>query len=97
MSTIPTQTENPKGFHARYYIQKVVPVEQEFMGLPADDSFKLVPVDENSEYFVMRLDTGGSDIEHIKACRIGINAYADAIKHHLPELAADLKNRYPLL
>lgn len=97
MSTIPTQTENPKGLHARYYIQKVVPVEQEFMGLPADDSFKLVPVDENSEYFVMRLDTGGSDLKHIAACRIGIHAYADAIQNHLPELATDLRNRYPLL
>jgi len=97
MLNIPTQTENPKGLHARYYIQKVVPVPQEFMGLPADDKFELKPVDENAEYFVMRLDTGGSDIEHIKACRIGIHAYADAIQHHLPELTSDLKKRYPLL
>ena len=54
-------------------------------------------VDEGSEYFVLRLDTGGSDIEHIKACRIGIHAYADAIEHHFPDLANDLRTRYPLL
>jgi hypothetical protein len=54
-------------------------------------------VDRGSEYFVMRLDEGGKDREHIKACRIGVHAYADAIEHHLPELAKDLKSRYPLL
>ena len=97
MPNIPTQTENPKGLHARYYIQKIVPVPQEFMGLPDDDKLELKPVDENAEYFVMRLDTGGSDLKHIAACRIGINAYADAIYPHLPELSNDLKTRYPLL
>lgn len=69
----------------------------EFMGLPTDDKFELRPVDPKAEYFVMRLDTGGKDMEHIKACRIGIYAYADAIQHHLPELAKDLRERYPLL
>lgn len=97
MSNIPTQTENPKGLHQRYFIQKVVVVPQEFMGLPTDDKIELKPVDENAEYFVMRLDTGGSDLKHIEACRIGINAYADAIYPHLPELAIDLKTRYPIL
>jgi len=97
MNKIKTQSENPKGLHQRYHIMKVVPVPQEFMGLPSDDKLELVPVDENAEYFVMRLDTGGSDIEHIKACRIGIHAYADSVSHHLPELAKDLKERYPLI
>ncbi|MBL7942466.1 MAG: hypothetical protein JNM00_06855 [Flavobacteriales bacterium] len=55
------------------------------------------PVDKDAEYFVMRLDTGGKDINHIKACRIGIHAYADAIEPHLPELARDLRERYPLV
>lgn len=59
--------------------------------------YMLTPVDQGAEYFVLRLDEGGKDPEHIKACRIGVNAYADAIKHHLPELAKDLKERYPLL
>jgi hypothetical protein len=45
----------------------------------------------------MRLYLGGKDINHIKACRIGIHAYADAIEPFIPELAKDLKERYPLL
>lgn len=85
MKSIPTQTENPTGLHQRYAIRKILP------------NGTTVARDTNSEYFVLRLDEGGKDIEHIKACRIGINAYADAIQHHLPELAKDLKERYPLL
>lgn len=98
MSNIPTQTANPKGLHRRYYIQKI---EREYVGdnFFGDPEFQInyLPVDENAEYFVMRLDTGGSDIKHIEACRIGIHAYADAIYPHLPELSIDLKARYPLL
>lgn len=84
---IPTQAENPTGLHQRYVIFKRIDPDQ-----PG-----LQQTDPGSEYFVMRLDEGGSDIEHIKACRIGVHAYADAIAHHLPELAKDLKERYPLL
>ncbi len=92
---IPTQGENPKGLHARYYIQKIVRADGAFDD--GDSNYKLIPVDECSEYFVMRLDEGGKDLKHIAACRIGINAYADAIADHLPELSKDLKTRYPLL
>lgn len=59
--------------------------------------FMFQDAEPGSEYFVMRLDEGGKDREHIKACRIGVHAYADAIEHHLPELAKDLRERYPLL
>lgn len=96
---IPEKNENPIGLHRRYYIQKIV--GKEYVG---DDFFGqekyepvLKPVDPYAEYFVMRLDVRGSDFEHIKACRIGIHAYADAIQHHLPQLANDLRERYPLL
>lgn len=91
---IPTQRENEKGLHQRYHIQKVVKSDPDFF---CNDNYTLERVDEKAEYFVLRLDKGGSDLEHIKACRIGVNAYADAIRHHLPELANDLKKRYPLL
>lgn len=91
---IPTQGENPKGLHQRYHIQKIVPADGTFDD--GDSNYKTVPVDDNAEYFVMRLDEGGKDPEHIKACRIGVNAYADAIAHHIPELAKDLKERYPV-
>jgi len=102
-----TQLQNPKGLHARYYIQKIKlmpnpnfsPMAKQSQVINNSDPLieGLCEVDKGSEYFVLRLDEGGSDIEHIKACRIGVHAYADAIKHHLPELAADLKERYPLL
>lgn len=98
MSNIPTQTENPKGLHQRYFIQKIQPVFKgyNFLEEPIYQN-EPVKVDPEAEYFVMRLDTGGSDLKHITACRIGIHAYADAIYPHLPELAVDLKTRYPLL
>lgn len=89
---IPTQEENPNGLHGRYYIQKIVPAEEDIFG-----KYRLQETDEGSEYFVMRLDTGGSDINHIKACRIGVHAYADAIEPFIPKLAADLRERYPLI
>jgi hypothetical protein len=91
---IPTQRENESGLHQRYHIQKIVKDDAGFFG---DDQYKLVPVDEGAEYFIMRLDEGGSDLKHIAACRLGIHAYADAIKDHLPQLSTDLKSRYPLL
>jgi len=83
--SIPTKAANPKGLHQRYNIRKVI------------GGGRLISPDAGVEYFVMRLDEGGSYIEHIKACRIGVHAYADAIEHHLPELAKDLRERYPLL
>jgi hypothetical protein len=95
MKQIPTQSENPTGLHQRYHIQKIVRADG-----PFDDgksNYKTEPTDVGAEYFVMRLDEGGKDPEHIKACRFGVHAYADAIQHHLPELAKDLKERYPLL
>jgi hypothetical protein len=97
---IPTQTESPKGLHQRYHIEKVVK-NPDFGKISASvystPEYITVPTDEGAEYFVMRLDTGGSDLKHISACRLGINAYADAIEPHLPELAKDLRERYPLL
>lgn len=112
MAKIPTQKENAKGLHQRYYIQKVKAFTDEEkkhlrkvaasqnppygFGVEIPD-FKLVDIDKDAEYFVLRLDAGGSDINHIKACRIGIHAYADAIEPFIPELAKDLRERYPLL
>lgn len=52
------------------------------------------PLDENSEYFVLRLDYGGSDRTHIDACRLAIVTYAAEIKYHLPELYKDIMERY---
>lgn len=98
MSQIPTKDQNPNGLHARYHIQKIdgwKEVKNSYSFIPRYEAI-LKPVDKNAEYFIMRLDDGGKDAEHIKACRIGVNAYADAIEHHLPELAKDLRERYPL-
>lgn len=89
MNKIPTQSQNPTGLHQRYSIKKIT---YNSKGVPV-----LKNTDKESEYFIFRLDEGGKDREHIKACRIGVHAYADAIEHHLPELAKDLRERYPLL
>lgn len=102
MKTVPTQTENPKGLHQRYIVKKIVPNPNYDPNRPSgigegNDEFFVENTVRGSEYFVMRLDEGGKDTEHIKACRVGVHAYADAIQHHLPELAKDLKERYPLL
>ena len=89
MSRIPTKLQNPTGLHQRYHIEKIVEVE-------GSRTVDTIAVDPRAEYYVMRLDMGGSDLEHVKACRIGIHAYADAIQHKLPELAEDLRRYYPL-
>lgn len=95
MAKIPDQLENPEGLHQRYYIKKIVPAD----GMFDDGEFKLkaVDVDKDAEYFVMRLDSGGRDINHIRACRIGIHAYANAIEPYIPQLAKDLRERYPII
>lgn len=94
-------------YKKKYHIQRVKMVENPDFSPTAKQSQvinnsdqyieTLVPVDKNAEYFVLRLDEGGKDIEHIKACRIGVHAYADAIAHHLPQLSIDLKAKYPLI
>ncbi len=67
------------GLYKRYIVQK------------ADGT----PTDNDAEYFVLRLDRGGSDPVHIQACRDAIQTYAQRIREHLPALAADLNSRYP--
>lgn len=52
------------------------------------------PTDPDAEYFVLRLDDGGSDPKHIAACRKALLVYADEIETHLPELASDLRAKY---
>lgn len=80
-------------YKKKYHIQKVK-YSKDHKGIMRPIN---IDVDDDAEYFVLRLDEGGKDPEHIKACRIGVHAYADAIAHHLPQLAVDLKERYPLL
>lgn len=75
---IPTKEQNPKGLHLRYVVAKV----------------NGEPIDETAEYFVLRLDSGGSDQIHINACRKAVLTYAKEIKEHLPELSKDLIDRY---
>ena len=52
------------------------------------------PIDPRNEYFVLKV-AGFGNADHIVASRIAIRAYADAIKDTMPELAADLMQRYP--
>lgn len=98
MNHIPTKEDNPNGLHARYYIQKIEGWREVVIkGFAPEYKPVLKQVDKDAEYFVMRLDEGGKDRNHIAACRKGIHAYADAIEPFIPELAKDLRERYPLL
>jgi len=76
---IPTKDENPEGLHLRYIVTKANGKQ----------------VDPEAEYFVLRLDLKGDDKDHIFACRKAIQVYADHINEAIPELAADLRKRYP--
>ena len=80
MNTIPTKEENPKGFQQRYNVSKI------------DGK----PIDKGSEYFVLRLDSGGKDSKHILACRKAVLKYAEEIKDHIPQLSKDLIDKYRL-
>lgn len=77
-SGLPTPTENPDGLHTPYIISKA----------------NGEPVDPAAEYFVLRLDSKGSDPKHMAACRKAVLVYADAIKDHIPGLSRHLWERY---
>lgn len=112
MSTIKNRVDNPEGLHRRYEILKIVRVEAYVdkkwidVSLFDKDSESLLegkkqrevkePVSPESQYFTLRLDTEGDDLRHIIASRIGLNAYADAIKDHIPKLADDIKSQFPV-
>ncbi|MFA6198837.1 MAG: hypothetical protein WC679_00270 [Bacteroidales bacterium] len=50
--------------------------------------------DPNADYFVLRLDDGGSDYEHIHACRMAMMTYADEYKCVNPVLAKEIIEKY---
>ena len=75
---IPTKTENPNGFHARYSVSKL------------DGS----PMPEGFESFILRLDDGARDKVHLRACREAVLTYADYIATTKPQVARDLYQRY---
>jgi len=50
--------------------------------------------DPKAEYFVMRLDEHGDDINHINACRKAMLTYANEIAEHLPKLSEDILKKY---
>ena len=74
---LPSEEENPFGFHQRYIIRKVDGTS----------------VDPDAVYLVLRLDSGGSDPAHAAACRKAALCYANAIEQHLPQVAKDLRAR----
>lgn len=83
-------SDKQKGLINKYFIQKIVRSEF-FNGEPM-----LQAVDEDAEYFVLRLDKNTRDVNHLNACRKAINIYADEIRDYLPVLSADLKQKYPV-
>ncbi len=75
MYAIPTKDESPAGFHQKYIITKV------------DGK----PIDPGAVYFALRLDFGGDDITHIRACREALWTYITTTTGtHLSALASSL-------
>ena len=78
--SLPSIQQNPSGLHARYRVEKN----------------NGEPTDPNAVYFVLRLDDGGRDPEHIRASRIAALRYAQTILNggentlHLHEMASDV-------
>lgn len=100
-----TQEDNPNGLYMKYFIQKIVdwhPKNQNAREHLDDNTLayfgpmvpEFAPVDEDSEYFVLRLDKGGKDKNHINACRKAVMKYADEIEPFIPQLAKDLREKY---
>lgn len=75
--SLPTIQENPNGLHGRYVVTKA----------------SGEPVDPDAIYFVLRLDSGGDDKEHIAACRLAARCYASQFPfgHPLYQLGNDLR------
>ena len=82
MTDVPSQTQNPGGFHRRYAITK----------LNGDT------VDPRAIYFVLRLDGHGRDEVHIAACRAAVRTYSSYVQssfvpgQHLRQLGYELLN-----
>ena len=95
---LPSIKENLTGLHQRFVIRKVTGVKdvKNKFGDIIGERLVTKPVDDNAEYFVLRLDLNGKDSNHIAACRKAIHTYADAIEPTIPKLAKDLRERYPL-
>lgn len=85
-SALPSQPENPKGLHAKYSLQKIAG----YVGR------KPMYVDPpiGAEYFVLRLDDGCKDEDHLRACKLAAAAYANAIEPTRPQMAEDMRKRY---
>ena len=50
-------------------------------------------INPDNVYFVLKLE-GEGDAVHMEACRKAVLVYAKEIESHLPQLAADLRERY---
>ena len=74
MSLIQSKDANPRGLHQRYIVTK------------ADGS----PIDPKATYFVLRLDSNGTDAGHIAACRCAAKEYAENAPVHLKVMAKEL-------
>jgi hypothetical protein len=78
MNRIPRLIENKHGLHQRYVVAKT----------------NGEAVDPAAQYFVLRLDDGGTDPCHTEACRAAARAYADAVRPipHLAKIGEELRN-----
>ena len=48
---------------------------------------------DGATYFVLRIDSGGNDRDHIRACQEAAMAYCEAIEDYMPQVAKELRER----
>jgi len=87
---------NTKGLYQKYFIQKVEygpVIGHDLLGRPIH-SFKYKSTRDGDEYFVLKLEGGGTSDIHIEASRKAVLLYAEIIKPYLPELSKDIFDKY---
>jgi hypothetical protein len=107
MKALKTRLQNPMGLNQRYVVRKIElslnpnfsPSHKVSQVINNHDQYLpiIAPVNKDAHYFILRLDEMQSDPYHLAACRIAVRAYARSIKFHLPELAKDIFDKYPLI
>jgi hypothetical protein len=88
--------DHSKKFSSFSYVEDIDPNAQENKGILSKYQIRRTdgtPIDHGDEYFVLKLK-GDGDPNHLEACRAAALVYAGKMKNHLPELSAELIEKY---
>lgn len=88
-SPLPNALDKPNGLHIKYFMQRIV-------GYTTKRKPIYVDIQQGEEFFVLRLDEGCKDKNHLAACKVAAKAYMDYMLKINSELVTDMKKRYGL-